>query len=164
LERHEFFDGQIRTMAGASEDHENMALGLSARLWLHLKGKSCRAFKGDMKLRVQGKYKNSSLVFYYPDLMVVCDPTDNHADYKSNPKLVIEVLSSDRGRDLVEKLAIYKEIDSLEEYIVIGQNPERPEVYLFRRRSNFEPEILNSGTFTLESVDLRLDIAELYDF
>ncbi len=164
FQRHEFFDGQIRAMAGASENHENMALGLSARIWLHLKGKVCRPYKGDMKLRVSGKYQNSPLVFYYPDLMVVCDAEDTNADYKTKPKLVIEVLSSDRGRDLVEKLAIYKDIDSLEEYVVIGQNPERPEVYLFRRRADFEPEILHEGEFTLESIGLKLELADLYAF
>jgi Uma2 family endonuclease len=162
--RHEYFDGVIRAMGGASDRHEGVAGGLFARLWLHLKGKPCRVYKSDMKLRVQSRKQAGKLVYYYPDIMVVCDPTDTTTNYKSRPKLVIEVLSQDKGKDLIEKLAIYREIETLEEYVVVGQSASHPEVYVFRRRADFEPEILNAGEFTLESLELTLSIAELHAF
>ena len=164
LERHEFFDGSIRAMAGASENHEEVAGELYARLRAFLKGKPCKVFKGDMKLRSKGKYKNSPIVFYYPDVMIVCDPSDDHQDYKTKPKVIVEVLSRDRGRDLVEKLAIYKEIESVDEYFVVGQNAERPEVHIFKRSNNFEADVIHEGPFTLDSIGLTLEVKDLYEF
>lgn len=162
--RHEYFDGVVRAMGGASDKHEGVAGGLFAQLWLHLKGKPCRVYKSDMKLRIQSRKKAGKLVYYYPDIMVVCDPSDSEENYKTRPKLVIEVLSQDKGKDLIEKLAIYRELDSLEEYVVVGQNPSRPEVYLFRRSADFEPEILHEGEFSLESIGLKVSVPDLYAF
>lgn len=162
--RHEYFDGVIRAMGGASDKHEGVAMQLALFLMMHLKGKPCRVYKSDMKLRIQSRKKAGKLVYYYPDLMVVRDPADYEEDHKTRPKIVIEVLSRDKGKDLVEKLAIYKEIETLEEYVVVGQSAEQPEVYLFRRRTAFEPELLHEGEFTLESIGLTVSIADLYKF
>jgi Uma2 family endonuclease len=164
LERHEYIDGSIRAMAAASENHEEVAAELLMLIRQHLKGRPCRVFKGDLKLRAESKHKHRQVVFYYPDIMVVCDPTDTEPNYKSRPKVIIEVLSRDKGRDLIEKLEVYREIETVEEYFVVSQNPERPEVYTFRRRSNFEPDIIQNGSFTIESIGLSLDVKQIYDF
>ena len=164
FERHEFIDGQLRAMAGASDRHEGVALLIAAKLLQHLRGKPCRVYKGDMKLRIQQLTQARKIVFYYPDIMVVCDPEDNGQNYKTKPKLIVEVLSNDKGRDLIEKLAVYREIDTLEEYFVISQNAQRPEVTAFRRRTDFTPEILQDGPFTMESVGLALTVKELYEY
>ena len=164
LERHEFIDGQIRGMAGASDSHEGVSLLLASKLLLHLRGKQCRVYKGDMKLRVQQITQARKVVIYYPDVMVVCDPTDNGSDFKTKPRLIIEVLSNDKGRDLIEKLAVYREIETLEEYFVISQHKQRPEITAFRRSTGFEPEILLDGAFTVESIGLPLTVKELYDY
>lgn len=164
LERHEYIDGQIRAMAGASDSHEGVSLLLTALIFNHLRGKPCRVFKGDMKLRVKQRAQARKVVFYYPDIMVVCDPSDSDANFKTQPKLIVEVLSNDKGRDLIEKLAVYREIDTLDEYFVISQHSQRPEVTLFRRRTDFEPEILQEGGFTMESIGLSLTVKELYEY
>lgn len=164
LERHEYIDGQIRAMAGASDSHEGVANHLNHLIYAHLRGKPCRVYKGDMKLRVQQRTQARKVVFYYPDIMVVCDPTDDHALYKTKPKVIVEVLSNDKGRDLIEKLAVYREIDTLEEYFVISQHAKRPEVTAFRRRTGFEPEILQDGAFRMESVELDLTVKDLYAY
>jgi Uma2 family endonuclease len=162
--RHEYFDGVIRAMGGASDQHEGVSMQLAFLLMMHLKGKPCRVYKSDMKLRIQSRKQAGKLVYYYPDIMVVCDPIDTAANYKSRPKLVIEVLSQDKGKDLIEKLAIYREIETLEEYVVVGQSASHPEVYVFRRRADFEPAIMHEGEFTLESLGLTLSIPDLYKF
>ena len=74
-ERHEYFDGMVWAMAGATREHEIAALNLAAAIHAHLRGKGCLAFKGDMKVRVRTL---TSDAFYYPDMIVACDPTDNH--------------------------------------------------------------------------------------
>ena len=164
LERHEYIDGQIRCMAGASDSHEGVSLLLAAKLLQHLRGNPCRVFKGDMKLRVKQRQQAQKVVFYYPDIMVVCDPADDKQDYKTRPKLIVEVLSNDKGRDLIEKLAVYREIDTLEEYFVISQHAQRPEVTAFRRANDFEPEIFQADNFMMDSVGLPLTVKELYEF
>lgn len=164
LERHEYIDGQIRAMGGASDSHEGVSLLVASKLLQHLRGKPCRVYKGDMKLRVQQHAQARKVIFYYPDIMVVCDPADDHATYKTRPKVIVEVLSHDKGRDLIEKLAVYREINTLEEYFVISQHAQRPEVTAFRRRTGFEPEIMQDGPFCMESIELDLTVSELYDY
>ena len=65
---------------------------------------------------------------------------------------------------MIEKLAVYRDIDTLDEYFVISQHAQRPEVTLFRRRTGFEPEILQDGEFTMESIGLSLTVKELYEY
>lgn len=163
-ERHEYIDGQIRAMAGASDSHEGVSSLLHFLIFGHLRGKPCRVYKGDMKLRVQQRTQARKVIFYYPDIMVVCDPTDDESLYKTKPKVIVEVLSHDKGRDLIEKLAVYREIDTLEEYFVVSQHAQRPEVTAFRRRTGFESEILQDGAFSMESIELDLTVKELYNY
>ena len=157
--RHEYFDGTITAMAGCSEEHELLAMNLAFLLMQHLRGKPCRVYKDGMKVKLKAKGK---IAFYYPDVMVVCDPGDKNSYFRVNPKLLIEVMSRDKGKDLVEKLEGYKSIEALEEYLVFGQNPERPEVNIFRRRAQWEPVVVTEGAFLLESVGLELRVADLY--
>ena len=164
FERHEYVDGQIRMMAGASDNHEGVANHLNNLIYTHLRGKPCRVYKGDMKLRIQQRKQAKKTIFYYPDIMVVCDPSDNDPIFKTSPKLIVEVLSTDKGRDLIEKLSVYREIDTLEEYFVISQNASRPEVTAFRRRTDFEAEIIQEGDFEMESIALPLTVKELYQY
>ena len=66
--RHEYVDGQIYAMAGASDGHNRIALNLAARLNDHLNGGPCEVFIADMTVIVD------PLVYYYPDVVVTCDP------------------------------------------------------------------------------------------
>ncbi len=90
--RHEYFDGVVFAMAGATKQHEHVAMNFGGRLWQHLLGKGCQVFKGDMRLRlppIMGKG-----LYYYPDVMVTGDPSDDDEIYCERPKLIIEVPSS----------------------------------------------------------------------
>ena len=158
--RHEYFDGEVFAMAGASDEHEAVALNVAAILHAHLKGKPCRVFKDGMKLRLQVMSRD---LFYYPDIMVVCDPADAHRFFREKPSLLIEVLSEDENKDLVEKYFAYQRISSVEEYVVVSQNKTKPEVRIFRRAEGWEPgETHHSGEFTLRSVSLTLKVSDVY--
>lgn len=128
--RHEYYGGRLRPLADASRAHETVAGNLFALLWNHLRERGCQPFKGDMKVRLTVAGKS---LYYYPDVMVACDPADSHPLYAERPKLIIEVLSDDENKALVEKLLAYQRIASLEEYVVASQKPEAPFVYIFRR-------------------------------
>jgi len=158
--KREFFDGIVRAMAGASERHEIVALNLATLLHSHLRGKKCRVFKSDMKLRVQTDDKT---VFYYPDIMVTCSPKDTNEIYKEEPTLLIEVSSAEWKRDYYEKLAAYLPIPSLKEYVVVWPEARKPSVTIFRPETGLKPaEVHKKGTFTLQSVGLNLDVADIY--
>ena len=160
--KHEYYDGQVFAMAGASDAHELVALNLAAALLAHLRGKGCRVFKSDMKLRTQFRGKT---LHYYPDVMVACDPADAHPLFRERPRLLIEVLSEDWKKDIVEKAGTYPRIASLEEFVTIDPQPAAPEVQISRRADGWEPVEVVRGMeaeFTLRSVGLTMKVADLF--
>ena len=158
--RHDYLDGEVFAMAGASAVHEQVAMNLATDLHVFLEGKKCRVSKSDLKLKVQVNRKDA---FYYPDIMVACRPTDNHLYYREHPSLLVEVLSEDDGRDLIHKFLVYQRIASLEEYIVLSQNPAAPKAYVHRRVNNWEQEVVElGGTLEIASLDFRVPIERIY--
>ena len=65
--------------------------------------------------------------------MVAGDPAEAHPLYREHPKLIVEVLSEDWKKDIVEKTATYARIPALEEYVVFDPKPDAPEVTISRR-------------------------------
>jgi Uma2 family endonuclease len=158
--RHEFSDGLVTAMAGASRRHERVSMNLSSRIFNHLRGQPCEVFKSDMKLRLEIYGRT---FFLYPDIMVSCDPFDGDAQFLTAPKLIIEVLSDNEVRDRVEKFLMCQRIQTLEEYAVISQWTEKPEVTVFRRANGWEPgETHTAGEVTFESIGLTIRVKELY--
>jgi len=113
--RHELVDGEIYAMAGASERHNRIAGNVFFHLRAATRGKTCRAFMADMKLR-----QAAGTLYYYPDVMLVCDPDDDHPLYKQSPCLIAEVLSPATAKiDLREKLSAYRALTSLRYYLIV---------------------------------------------
>ncbi len=126
--KHEYRDGDVYAMAGGTDAHITLALNLWAMLRSHLRDRGCRAYALDMKARIEARNR-----FYYPDVMVTCDDRDTAlSTYKQHPCLIVEVVSdSTEAFDRGDKFADYRQIDSLEEYVLISQT--RPQVEVFRR-------------------------------
>ena len=100
--KHEYLDGQIVAMGSASRAHGLLALSLSALLLPHARRKGCQLFTADMKVRID---HDSGSWFYYPDLVLACDPSDREPLYVRRPCLLVEVLSpSTEHIDTREKL------------------------------------------------------------
>ncbi len=70
-DKHEFMAGEIFAMVGASTHHVIIAGNIFAALRSHLRGGPCRPYIADMKLRVE-----RADAWFYPDVMVCCDPED----------------------------------------------------------------------------------------
>ena len=155
--KHEYVNGQVYAMAGASANHNlisvNMVTLLNAALPDH-----CEVFMADMKVRVATKY---DLIFYSPDVMVSCTAEDRATYYREKPCLIIEVLSpSTRRQDFFEKFWTYQHIPTLQEYLLLDQDVRK--ATLFRRSKNWQPEVYLEGTFHLESVNLEISLESLY--
>lgn len=158
-EKHEFVNGRVFAMAGVTDDHDLVAVNILAALHTHLRGKGCRVYSSDMKLKVRFKHAE---IGYFPDAMVVCDPEDTGKLFKTRPKVLVEVMSDFR-KDHVEKFMAYQHLDTLEDYLVINQDPREPKAWIYRRSTDWDQEVVEpGGRIALPSVAFSVDLAELY--
>lgn len=158
LVRHEFVDGMVYAMSGASDRHGLVSLTMASALLARVAA-PCQVFMVDMKLRVE---EAGSIKFYYPDILVSCAADDRASHYREKPVLIVEVLSPSTDRiDRFEKFAAYKTIPTLKEYVLANQDV--PRVDIFRRRTDWHNEAyLLGSSFRLESVDLEMSVDDVY--
>ena len=139
--KHEYLDGRIYAMAGASERHNRIAVNIAFQLRAAARGKSCGVFISDMKVRERG-----SNIFYYPDVMLVCDPEDDHPYYKERPCLIVEVLSSSTATiDRREKWRIYRDMPYLRYYLLVDADQVHVEVYSRTPEGSWQVARLEGG-------------------
>ena len=157
--RHEYYDGKVIKMAGSSDRHNVAVLFFAGRIDRALENGPCQVFANDMKVRL--KMRNADL-FYYPDVMVACDPLDRNRFYREKPKFWLEVLSGDENKDRVEKYLASQRIASMEEFVIVSADPEKPEVNIARKADDWEGEIVATGEVTFRSIGVTVSVDELY--
>ena len=163
-EKHEFFDGQIRAMTGASEAHNLVVSSTIIALGSQLRGRDCKIYPSDMKVRTP-----STRSYVYPDITIVCDAArfdDEYRDILLNPTLIIEVLSpSTEADDRGKKFQRYREIPSLQEYILTAQ--DNPRVERFARQHNNLWQLSEArgqdGVLNLRVIGCRLALSDVYE-
>lgn len=163
LTKHEYVDGQIYAMAGASQSH-NLITG---NLFFNLrkaKGKDeCLLFASDMKLRIP-----HSRSYYYPDVMLLCQRSNEDDDYyKHQPCFIAEVLSkSTQSTDRREKLLNYQKISSLRYYLMVDSTRKQVD-YLQRDDSDDwqRATLEKDETLVIQCKDYRatLSLASIYE-
>lgn len=154
--KHEFIDGSVYAMAGASADHGRIAGNLFAAFLRHLQERKspCEPFLADMKVKTGQK-------FFYPDVLVACEQEENEY-YRNAPLLIVEVVSqSTRKTDNTVKRLSCQNIPSLEEYVLIEQDFVDLEVC--RRANHWRPEHYYLGDAVhFASIDLTLPVEDIY--
>lgn len=157
--RSEYVDGQIYAMAGASELHNTVASEFHTLVNIRLND-DCRAWQSDMK--IVGKNQNEQYFAYYPDIAVACGANTGDPYARTNPILIVEVLSPNTQRtDLKEKFDNYTQLPSLIEYVVVAQ--DTPYVRVFRRSNHWRAESYYAeDCFALESVGLEIQVKQIY--
>ena len=163
-EKHEFLDGEIYLMSGASRNHNLILVNVLASLHAQLRKRPCVVYPSDMRVKV-----NDSGLYTYPDISVVCDPPQfDEADQDTllNPTLIIEVLSpSTESYDRGKKFQHYRTLESLQEYVLIAQDSPRIERYL--RQPNHEWLLADASglesTLELASIQCTLVLADVYE-
>jgi Uma2 family endonuclease len=157
--RHEYVDGQVYAMAGASDRHNRIAGNIFSRLNDHLVDDECEPFISDMKIKV------SPVLYYYPDVVVTCDEPGGDPYFRTEPRLIVEVISPTTERiDRTEKLHAYRRIESLLEYVLVAQDAPYVEVHRRGADGGWTVEIFNELTeqLTLASVNLTLNLGDIY--
>lgn len=158
--KHEYIGGLVYAMVGVSDRHALLVMNLAAALHRHLRGGPCQVFASDMKLRLRLAQET---VYYYPDILVSCQPDDRARYWREQPVVLVEVLAEATERiDRREKYLAYQTIASLQEYVLIAQ--DRVHVTLFRRSADWQPQFLGQGdVLRLDSLGFSQPVAELYE-
>ncbi len=156
-ERYEFVDGNLFQMPGGTERHNLIAGRIIAAVFAVATEHNCRLLFSDVALKTPDE------TGYFPDVMLICDPSDNQARVKRKPCLIIEILSpSTEAIDRGEKLRRYCQIPSLQTYILLSQDQPCAEVYSRLENQTWQYEILEQGGLKLYPLPLELQIESLY--
>ncbi|MFN0122594.1 MAG: Uma2 family endonuclease [Blastocatellia bacterium] len=164
-ERYEYFDGEVFCMAGASLRHTRISANAFRRISDKISGRNCEAFSTEARIKVP-----TAPPYRYPDASVVCGEVKTEMfrgqEMVVNPILLVEVLSpSTSAYDLHDKFLEYQSIDTFEEYLVISQ--EAPQITQYIRQADHKwlrmDTVDMDGEITLESLDITLTVAEIYE-
>ena len=159
--RYEYVNGEVFAMTGGTIPHNDIALNFYRALYPHLRSRGCRVNVADVKVQVSSKSP-----YYYPDVIVSCDPIDlNARKFIQSPKLIAEVLSpGTSGRDRGEKFKNYLKKPSLQEYILIDSEQIAVERYCRGegRMWLYYPYTVGD-IITLSSIELEFPIEILYE-
>lgn len=155
--RHEYIDGEIFAMVGASRRHTHIVGNLYIALRQAVGPRGCSVYFNEVKLRVE-----AANAYYYPDLVVTCSPADDDPYIVHSPVLVVEVLSdSTEAIDRREKRANYQKVPSLREIVLVSQGRRQVEIYR-REGGGWVADVITEGAVMLASLDLTLPIEAVY--
>ncbi|WP_373525983.1 Uma2 family endonuclease [Nostoc sp.] len=159
--RYEYVNGEVFAMTGGTIPHNDIALNFYRALYPHLRARGCRVNVSDVKVQVTPQSP-----YYYPDVIVSCDPQDlNARKFIQNPTIIAEVLSpSTSGKDRGEKFTNYLKIPSLQEYLLIDSQTISVERYCRGEgRMWLYYPYTEGDIITLPSIEFELAIALFYE-
>jgi Uma2 family endonuclease len=159
-DRHyEYYDGEVRLMAGGSSNHAAIALNFGVALDQALGDDAvCRPYVSDKLVRV------APTRVVIPDVVVSCDLADHgESQIINSPVLVVEVLSrSTEMTDRFVKLALYQAKESIQEIVFISQVIQRVEIFS-RSATGWLYQQYGAGqNFSLVSLDIEIEVRQLY--
>ncbi|MDX1941310.1 MAG: Uma2 family endonuclease [Saprospiraceae bacterium] len=164
--KHEFVNGKIIEMSGASAPHNLIAMSIGSALKVALRGREKKHFVmgSDMKIRIEAINQTR-----YPDALVICDKLEfykKRTDVITNPLLIVEVLSrSTEDFDRTLKFEEYKFLPSFKEYVLIHQDRPFVTTY-FREEEELWRVHTTMGTtenIYFKSIDCQLNMADIYE-
>lgn len=161
--RHEYIDGQVYAMAGTGAKHNRIA----GNIFYHLRtvtrgGSDCGVYISDMKVRIESGNR-----FYYPDVVVACDPSDDAEYFKRRPCLLVEVLSpSTEATDRREKWLAYRDLPSLRYYLLIASEEQIVEAYSRLDSGDWTHRLVTADAplaIECEGLRLTLNLQDIYE-
>lgn len=163
-EKHEYYQGEIFAMSGASLKHNEIFSNLFTDIGYKLKGKNCKPFGSDLRIHIP---KNT--LYTYPDITIICGKpnlTDDKFDTATNPSVIIELLSkSTRNYDKGEKFTLYRDIDSLQEYILVDTEKIYVEKHVRHADNSWQltDYRLQENSFMMEYLQIELCLKDIYE-
>ncbi len=159
----EYWRGQVIPMPGASRKHNLIAGSIYVALYTQLGDRPREVYPSDMRVKIE-----SSGLYTYPDVSVVCDPPlfeDGYVDTLLNPTVIVEALSAstqsyDRGR----KFSAYRTLRSLRDYLLVDQDEILVEHYTRQFDGSWRFVEANSLTdrIVLTSIACHLALQDIY--
>ena len=159
--KHEFWDGQVYAMAGATPKHNDIAGNVFASLHNQLRGTSCVPRTSEQRVK-------AATLQTYPDIVVACRPLQydsNDANTLIDAAVIVEVLSpSTQSNDRNAKFDAYKMLPSLRHYLLIEQTPFHVEHHFLDDDEIWQSEIFtDSGdSISLSAIECELSASEIY--
>ena len=164
LEKHEYFRGEVFAMAGAGRRHNVISSNVFIGAGIQLRGKSCRPYGSDLRIHIP-----ENTLYTYPDISIICGEivsSDTDADTAIQPTVLIEILSpSTRDYDKGGKFTLYRDIPTLQEFIVIDSESISIEAFRINEKGHWELEHYRSieDTLSIPIVNLSLSLREIYE-
>lgn len=163
LEKHEYFKGEVFAMAGASDAHNDIFSSLFGELYNQLKGKPCRPYGSDKRMHIP-----QNTLYTYPDISIYCHEKKFSDEQNFNaiePTVLIEILSaSTKAYDRGVKFKLYRDIPTLQEYVLIDSETIGVEVFRLNQTGHWELEEYKSSdqTLKLNSIQVSVPLLEIY--
>lgn len=160
--RHEFIEGEIIAMAGGTPEHAALAAAVTTLLGVQLRGRPCRVYSSDLRLRVL-----ETGFATYADASIVCGSLERDPaspTHVTNPTVVVEVTSpSTEEYDRGEKREQYQRIPSLAAIVLVAQSRARIEVFARGPSREWAHTVFDAGAIvSLESVACELRVDDVY--
>jgi Uma2 family endonuclease len=163
-DKHEYRDGVIVPMAGASANHSQILFNLTLQVGPDIKKRECRLFDSNMRVQVR-----ESGLYTYPDMTIVCGKVEyakGRKDTITNPTLIVEVLSpSTRTYERGYKFDLYRPLKSLQAYVLIDS--EQAHVDYFQKRPDGKWEVIEYAQLTdkvaIPLIGVHVPLAAIYD-
>lgn len=158
--KHEYLRGRVWAMSGGTKDHFDIAFNMVSALKAHLRGRPCRAYGSDVRVRVE-----EADAYFYPDAHVTCDELDRADPIESRrPSVLVEVKSPSTERfDQGAKFEECARLPSLREYVPLDTTVRRAEVFSGVADGAWRFVASGAeGSVQIDSIGLVMPFADLY--
>lgn len=159
--RHEFINGNLFEMSGASREHNIICQNVFLTLIDFARALGFIVFVENMKVKIP-----TEEIYFYPDIIMTKEPqSEKNKFVQFSPSLLVEVLSeSTRVKDLTDKFIQYRKIDTLEYYMLV--EPEKVLVLLNFKNEEGEWEMASftnkEETVILPKLNISFKVSEIY--
>jgi Uma2 family endonuclease len=161
--KHEYRDGEIVAMSGASRWHGRIVNNLGGELRQRLRNSPCHVYSNDLRLAAR-----PARLYTYPDVIVTCGEEqyiDGHFDTLLNPVVIFEVLSeSTKAYDRGKKFQSYRTLESLQDYVLVAQDKMHVEHWSRQPDNEWTKAEFHSleDVLAFSSIKVELPVAEIY--
>jgi len=161
--RSEYLRGEVFAMAGASFEHTLIKDNLARKAGNELETGPCRVLTSDMRVKV-----DATGLYTYPDIAIVCDPPefeDAAVDTLLNPRAIVEILSDSAEKyDRGAKFGHYRQVPSLQEYVLVAQDRPLVERYVRQADNSWLLSVFDqpSQVFAFATISAQISLEEIY--